>query len=192
MAGANLPVPNTGMSASDHIVHHTALHRFLDMWDVDAIPGAAQVIAWDASANLFRPVTLSSSGSTDLTGTALIVSADTGGTGAYPARPTTPRPIVFRGTTPPATNGSTAGGGGMVLGLDEWRYWSGSTADAGNTVRVDAAQSGLTALQKAQGRANLGIGLTIVAVRTAAQGVPSDADALSTYGEGSVFAVRLT
>lgn len=41
--------------------------------------------------------------------------------GAYPARPATPRPIIFTdpAVRPPAT-GSIAGGGGMVPQLDMW------------------------------------------------------------------------
>lgn len=41
--------------------------------------------------------------------------------GAYPARPATPRPLVFTDplVRPPPT-GSISGGGGMVPGLDMW------------------------------------------------------------------------
>jgi hypothetical protein len=131
VAGPNLPtnVDSTYPgSAADpsvdlHQQHHDTLHRFANKFDVDATPGSGQVLVWDAATNLYKPGN-QAGGSTDLSGTPLIVSAASGGTGAYPARPATTRPVLFRGVTAPTTDGSTAGTGGMVIGLDQWLYWT--------------------------------------------------------------------
>jgi hypothetical protein len=84
---------------------------------------------WDAATSLYKPATPGAGSASDLTGTPLLVSAANGGTGAYPVRPATTRPVLFRGAIPPASDGSTAGTGGIVVGLDEWIYWtSGSNS----------------------------------------------------------------
>ena len=49
--------------------------------------------------------------------------AASGGSAAYGARPATSRPVHFYGVNPPTTDGSTAGGGGMVPNLDQWFSW---------------------------------------------------------------------
>lgn len=54
------------------------------------------------------------------------LDAANGGTGAYPARPATARPVTFRGLNQPPYNGSTSGGGGMVPNLDEYIVWQAS------------------------------------------------------------------
>jgi hypothetical protein len=145
VAGPNLPtnVDSTYPgSAADpsvdlHQQHHDTLHRFANKFDVDATPGSGQVLVWDAATNLYKPGN-QAGGSTDLSGTPLIVSAASGGTGAYPARPATTRPVLFRGVTAPTTDGSTAGTGGMVIGLDQWLYWTSANQ---NPVPLDTSSN---------------------------------------------------
>lgn len=60
-------------------------------------------------------------GTVDLAGTPLELRATAG---TYAPRPATTRPVHFIGPTPPAGNGSTAGGGGMVPELDAWFWWA--------------------------------------------------------------------
>jgi len=141
MAGPNLPL-NVDTTYSDsgtdptvkaHQQHHDALHKFANRYDVDAAPVQGQVPVFDGNSGLYKP--------SELTDTPLIVSAATQGTGAYPARPATGRPVVWRGVTQPGTDGSTAGGGGMVLGLDEWDPWSGTDPGGSGAVQLTGNQS---------------------------------------------------
>lgn len=50
--------------------------------------------------------------------------ATSGGTGPYPPRPATLRPVHFFGANTPTADGSTSGGGGMVANKDQWIQWS--------------------------------------------------------------------
>jgi hypothetical protein len=158
----------TDASAKLHQQYHDTIHALLNQFDVAAVPSDGQAWVYVAAAGLYRPLAVSGGGSVDLSAVPWIVSAATGGTGAYPARPATTRPVIFRGINAPTLDGSTSGGGGVVPGLDSWMSWS-SAAPAG-------------------GGWQSGDGLThTLYTRTAAQGAPPNT--LGSDGDLAVVAL---